>query len=132
MTPRPYQLAGADFLVGKRHALLADQMRVGKTPQAIMACARVKAERILVLCPAIATYQWAQQWADWSARAPARILDAIWAPGPDFKGVLISSYNRALMNLDALRALPKWDVLVVDEAHFATPNARSIAHISPA
>jgi len=34
---RPYQLEGRDFLAGRWHALLADEMRVGKTPQAILA-----------------------------------------------------------------------------------------------
>jgi len=125
MTPRPYQLEGRDFLAARRYALLADQMRVGKTPQAIMACDRVGAERILILTPAIGTYQWAMQWQDWSNRAPAVILDSDGGSFSDFKGVLVSSYNRALTNLPALLAPPKWDVFIPDEAHFAkTPTAK--------
>lgn len=125
MIPRPYQIVGRDFLAEKRCALLADQMRVGKTPQAIMAADRIGAERILVLCPAIATYQWAVQWAEWSSRAPAVILDSTGGRFSGFKGVLISSYNRALMNLEALKAGPKWDLFIPDEAHFAkAPTAQ--------
>jgi len=33
VTPRPYQLEGRDFLAGRWHALLADEMRVGKSPR---------------------------------------------------------------------------------------------------
>ena len=124
MTPRPYQLVGRDFLAARTRALLADQMRVGKTPQAIMAADQVGAERILVLCPAIATAQWRVQWAEWSERAPATILGRE-PPPPCFKGVLIASYNRAVQHLEALRAVPRWDVLIPDEAHFAKgPDAQ--------
>jgi len=49
VTPRPYQLIGRDFLAARTRALLADQMRVGKTPQAIMAADKLGAERVLVL-----------------------------------------------------------------------------------
>jgi len=123
--PRPYQIAGRDFLANRRHALLADQMRVGKTPQAIMAADKVSAESVLILCPAIATYQWRSQWQQWSDREPARILDGTWSPAPDFKGVLISSYTRAMMEMDALKAVRNWDVFIADEAHFAkTPTSK--------
>jgi len=118
MTPRPYQLIGRDFLAARTRALLADQMRVGKTPQAIMAADMVGAERVLVLCPAIAAYQWREQWAEWSDRAPAVILGKD-TPPTGFKGVLVTSYNRALLHSAALTAAPKWDALIVDEAHFA-------------
>ena len=54
LTLRPYQEVGRDFLAARRHALLADEMRVGKTPQAILAAEKVGAQRTLVVCPAIA------------------------------------------------------------------------------
>jgi len=122
---RPYQIVGRDFLAARTRALLADQMRVGKTPQAIMAADKVGAERVLVLCPAIATYQWREQWADWSPdRAPAAILGRE-PPPACFQGVLIASYNRAVQHLEALTAAPRWDVFIPDEAHFAkNPEAQ--------
>lgn len=123
MTPRPYQLTGSHFLAARRFALLADQMRVGKSPQAIMAADAVAAKRVLVLCPAIATFQWQQHWIDWSTRSPATIIGRdidLTAPG-----VYIASYNRAVQHRDALRAAPRWDVIIVDEAHFAkNPDAQ--------
>src|SRR3990167_9349696 len=117
MIPRPYQLTGRDFLAARTHALLADQMRVGKSPQAIMAADKIGAERVLVTCPAIAAYQWREHWLDWSDRAPATII------GRDLDvskpGIYIASYNRAVQHQEALRTASRWDVLIVDEAHFA-------------
>ena len=129
MIPRPYQLIGRDFLAARTRALLADQMRVGKTPQAIMAADTIGAERVLVLCPAIACYQWKEQWVEWGENwsdepSPWVILGKE-PVSHDFTGVLIASYNRAVQHLDTLRAGPRWDVLIVDEAHFAkTPTAK--------
>ena len=125
MTPRPYQLVGRDFLAARTRALLADQMRVGKTPQAIMAADQLGAERVLVLCPAGAVYQWQAQWAEWShARDPAEILGKE-PPSPHFYGVLIASYNRGVIHRKALTAPPRWDVLIADEAHYAkSPTAQ--------
>lgn len=126
MTPRSYQIEGAQFLFDRRCALLADQMRVGKTPQAIMACDRGDFQRILVMCPAIARYQWAQQWRDWSSRdREIIIIEGDGGSFENFKGVAIMSYNRGLTNRAALLAGPKWDVFIPDEAHFAkTPTAQ--------
>lgn len=125
MTPRPYQIEGSYFLADRRCALLADQMRVGKSPQAIMGCDIIAAERVLITCPAIARYQWARQWGDWSGRESAVILEDDVRSLSDFRGVMIMSYNRALTNRAALLAPPKWDVFIPDEAHFAkTPTAQ--------
>ena len=75
MRLRPYQIVGRDFLAARTRALLADHMRLGKSACAIVAADKVGAERVLVLCPAIATYQWREQWAEGSPnRAPAVIL----------------------------------------------------------
>lgn len=110
-SPRPYQLAGRDFLAGRRHALLADEMRVGKTPQAILAAHKAGAKSMLVVCPAIAVPQWETEIPRWWPGGPL----------PRFQAL---SYDRA-------RALwegginGKVDVFVVDEAHFAkNPDAK--------
>jgi SNF2 family DNA or RNA helicase len=113
LTPRPYQIAGRDFLASRRHALLADEMRVGKTPQAIMAAHKIGARRVLVVCPAIACRQWKQEWERWSE-----------ALNKDVPEVEVISYNRATIDLPAYSSF-RWDVLIPDEAHFAkTPTAQ--------
>jgi len=125
MNPRPYQLAGRDFLAGRKRALLADQMRVGKTPQAILAADAVGAKRVLVLCPAIGRYQWREEWAAWSPNRPVAAILEREPPPARFEGVLIASYNRAVQHQDALCEGQTWDVFIPDEAHFAkNPEAQ--------
>ena len=64
MELRPYQIVGRDFLLSHSRALLADEMRVGKTPQAILAAAAAGGSS-LVVCPAIAVSQWRREWQRW-------------------------------------------------------------------
>lgn len=105
MQPRPYQIAGRDFLASHRHALLADEMRVGKTPQAILAAHRLGAGTMLVTCPAIAVKHWEREVERWWPSGPLPHL-AVW------------SYDKARMKWeDGLRGAV--DVFVPDEAHFA-------------
>lgn len=103
--PRPYQLAGRDFLASRKVALLADEMRVGKTPQAVLAAHKANASSVLVTCPAIAVPHWHREFEKW------------W-PGAMLPRLKIMSYDRAR----------EWwrsglsgtvDVFIPDEAHFA-------------
>lgn len=112
LTPRPYQLEGRDFLARTRIALLADEMRVGKTPQAILAAAAVRALNILVLCPAIAVPMWRYQFNAWWPPAQARFQLAV------------LSYEKALLKKAELLS-QNWDVTIIDECHFAgNPEAK--------
>ena len=111
LTPRPYQLVGRDFLASRTRALLADEMRVGKTPQAILAADGLDILKALVLCPAIAVEHWKREWTKWAPEA--------WTM------VDVMSYDKArnLWQGGDLKA-ERWDVLIVDEAHFCkNPNA---------
>ncbi len=109
LTPRPYQLEGRDFLAKTRIALLADEMRVGKTPQAIMAAAKVGARKVLVLSgPAIAAPMWRSQFPAWWPAAPA---------------ITSVSMTRGLLMRNELLS-QTWDVAIIDECHFAgNPDA---------
>jgi SWI/SNF-related matrix-associated actin-dependent regulator 1 of chromatin subfamily A len=116
LTPRPYQIEGRDFLAGRRHALLADEMRVGKTPQAILAAAKVGAENIIVVCPAIAVQHWRREMERWwqVARPEVQIM-------PRYIAI---SYDQ--LRLQAAGWLKqRYDLVIVDECHFAkNPEAK--------
>jgi len=78
----------------------------------------VGAKNVLVLCPAIAIYQWQAEWSVWSPeRQPALILGRESLP-PCLDGVVIGSYNRGMQHVDAL-CKQRWDVFIPDEAHYA-------------
>lgn len=108
LTPRPYQIEGRDFLAARKYALLADEMRLGKSPQAVLAAGAVRAKDTLVVCPAIATPHWQQEWKRWGGKGK---LTAI-------------SYDRMRLDWQNLRNL-RFDVAIVDECHFAkNPTAQ--------
>lgn len=108
LTPRPYQIEGRDFLASRRFALLADEMRVGKTPQAIMAAGQIGAENVVVVCPAIAVPHWERELDRWDAKFTAWVY----------------SYD-ALRNQADTILWREYDLAIVDECHFAkNPEAK--------
>lgn len=117
MKLRPFQEIGRDFLASKKRALLADEMRVGKTPQAIAAADAIGAKKVLTVCPAIAVPHWQKEWKAWSPERPAAI--ALTGKEPKLTASLtVASFNMADKWREALCAR-QWDVLIVDECHFA-------------
>lgn len=109
LTPRPYQLEGCDFLAGRTRALLADEMRVGKSCQAAMACEKIGAENIVVVCPAIAVPHWHREFTKWT---DDRICASVY------------SYDGLRNNADKILRR-EYDVAIVDECHFAkNPDAK--------
>jgi SNF2 family DNA or RNA helicase len=112
LTPRPYQIVGRDFLAARRFALLADEMRVGKTPQAILAAAEIGAESIQVVCPAIAVPQWELELSRW------------WPENQRLHSRSVVSYDRFRIDSGAILRC-HYDVAIVDECHFAkNPEAQ--------
>ena len=83
-------------------------MRVGKTPQAILAAAKIDATKSIVVCPAIAVPQWNAEWRRWA--------------GP--RTPIVVSYDRLRINSKTILA-EDWDLAIVDECHFAkNPEAQ--------
>lgn len=108
MQLRPYQTEGRDFLATRSVALLADEMRVGKTPQAIAACHKVEARSVLVVCPAIARSMWERQFQAWYAALGAQMLPRLH----------VVTYDGARLHQQDIVARGPYDVCIIDEAHF--------------
>jgi len=103
--PRPYQIVGRDFLASRTRALLADEMRVGKTPQAILAADKLGAKSVLVLCPAIAVAHWWREWLRWD-------------PEGNVKAAVLSYDSARNAWKEGKFKDKQFDVLIPDEAHF--------------
>ena len=111
---RPYQNEGADFLVANKYALLADAMRLGKSPQAIVAAHNLRAERVIVACPAIATEQWRAEWRKWYDYLCAPIMPRLTITSYD----MLRRYPQKFLNRN-------YDIAIIDECHFAkNPDAK--------
>lgn len=115
-----YQIFGARWLASRSHAILADEMGIGKSAQSIRACELVEAEKILVVCRAVARFNWRNEFEIWSVSPrPVRIIeDTSPILGGIFEGVTICSFEGMGCVLNSLGDLDRFDVVIVDEAHF--------------
>lgn len=97
--------------MSRKHALLALDMRLGKTGCTIRAAHQLGAKTVAVVCPAIAVPHWQREFEKWWPSGPL----------PLFK---IASYERWTALWDA-GLQGSCDAFVVDEAHYAkNPDAK--------
>lgn len=110
-----HQIVAADFLAARPAALLADGMRVGKTPAAIGGADRIGAKNILWLTRGAARPEHAKAWQSFqTVDRPIQILESrLQAPAA---GVTIVSYDLAAAGLYE-KLLRPYDLIVLDESH---------------
>lgn len=114
---RPYQVTGARWLAPLTQAFLADDMGLGKSAQVIHAADLVRAEDILVLCPASVRVNWEREFKKFSPfDRPCAVIESGKDRIPDH-GVVICSYDLGVILADKLKTRI-WDILVLDEAHY--------------
>lgn len=95
----PYQIVGAKFLASVKRGLLADDMGLGKSAQAIAACDAIEGcLSVAVVCPASLVENWKREVKKFK-RGP-------WT-------VQVTSYNKV-----AAFDGQEFDVLILDEAHY--------------
>jgi len=120
LTLFPYQVRGVEFLSNRRRALLADDMGVGKTPQAIVASEIIGANRIVVICPAILCKTWAAEIHRW--RLVHKLQTTVIQTQKDIvpqRGAVILSYDLAVRPSIKDQLTSSWrDLLILDESHF--------------
>jgi SWI/SNF-related matrix-associated actin-dependent regulator 1 of chromatin subfamily A len=123
----PYQDDCRDWLAGVSRRCLAGDPGIGKTPIGVAVCDQLNAQRVLVVCPAIALEVWRRHFRDWSALGlPIVIVRSAMdlRPGP---GVFILSYALASLRKDIgmmVRGGEAFDVILLDEGH-ALKNSQS-------
>ena len=123
-TPFPYQEVGAKWLATRHQALLADDMGLGKSAQVVLAADIIGASNILIVCPAAVRINWDREFTKFSPMdRPCNVI----LTGKDklAPGVNVVSFDLIASN-DKLRKSmmeARWDVLVVDEAHYLKERA---------
>lgn len=147
---RAYQTEGASWIYDRlsepdtRAVLLADEPGLGKTLQALEAARRLKCRRILVIAPAGGRRVWAQEIQKWFPAWSSRVL--VIEPGVQMGAVkdqLDQDSVIVLLSYDVLsQSAPtvgapswtslltrrRWDLLVLDEAHYLkNPSNRTLA-----
>lgn len=133
-----YQIRGAVFLAFNERAMLADEIGLGKTVQALAAASWLRQRRgmrrCLIICPAALKLQWAREVERFTGEAAAILEgadreDLYRNPRSD---TLVASYEVALRDRDALRALAP-DIVILDEAqrikNWRTRTAQAVKEI---
>ncbi|MDQ3931196.1 MAG: DEAD/DEAH box helicase, partial [Chloroflexota bacterium] len=118
----PYQAVGTLFLAFTEKALLADDLGLGKTPQAIAASKLLREwhgiKKVLVITPASVKYQWGREIERFSDDSYVVVTgskqkrEQQYAAGATFT---IINYELVLRDLDHIRALNA-DLVILDEA----------------
>lgn len=120
----PFQKANIEYALRRRNTLIGDEPGLGKTAQAICFCNEVKAEKVLIVCPASLRYQWhknIQEWSTLNGGARARIH--VTAKSKDGTNNLaewqIVSYDLARAPaIGGPLSREHYDALILDEPHY--------------
>ena len=136
--PRKYQWAGAYFLARREGALLGDEVGLGKTATAILACIEIKAGAVLLIVPLRHKAFWVQEIIKVEqamSRMPITITTEETVYGPlvrvgahrvytlahyeQFRdGKMLDAQHRPIPTWQAEAYLKvHWDAVIIDEAH---------------
>lgn len=125
LIPRDYQVEGAQFLYTAKRAILADEMRVGKTLQALMAWKMTgMAGPALIIAKPNAQSTWLTQCPMAGVQTPLIISGTQKQRAKEWKEV--DHLSLVMVTIESLRndlkenLTPKrWKVVIFDEAHRA-------------
>jgi len=130
---RPYQEYGVQWLKEHRRAILADEKRVGKTPQALMA---VTEYPLLILSSRNMMRKWEREFYKWVG--PSQVANLLMDGIDKRRDVLRTKPEIVIANYDMLGSIPnkagqpkntsyrplvselttrQWGGIVIDEAH---------------
>ncbi|KAI3976769.1 hypothetical protein MKX01_008627 [Papaver californicum] len=120
----PFQVDGVRFGLGRGgRCLIADEMGLGKTLQAIaIACCFIEEGPILVVCPAILRFSWAEELERWLPFFSPTDIHLVFGHQDNpvrlqrFPKVVVISF-RTLNILWKSILEQEWSLLIVDESH---------------
>ena len=140
----PYQKVGASFLYKIGSGLLGDEMGLGKTVMALALAEKVKAQKVLIFCPAAIKYQWSEEIRKFLNEGAVvingtkiqRILQWRGGGNPVYDKetrkpirFYISNYELLLRDFDFM-SITNWDIIIADEAtRISNPQAKQSKQI---
>ncbi|XP_071701949.1 uncharacterized protein [Rutidosis leptorrhynchoides] len=130
----PFQVEGVKFGLRRGgRCLIADEMGLGKTLQAIaIANCFMNEGPILIVCPAILRYTWAEELERWLPSCLPSDIHLVFghvnnpANLARFPRVVVISYTM-LHNLKKTFSKQKWALMVVDESHHVRCTKRKLS-----
>lgn len=121
---RPYQLAGIEYTLDKNAVLLADDMRLGKTIQAIGVMNTFDAPKnVLIICPSTPKRNWERELNKWLVHTDLAVGVCDGKKNPKTP-ILVINYDILHTHKAYLDSI-EWDMIVCDESHYLkNPQAR--------
>ena len=118
----PFQAEGVNFLASRSRALLAHEMGLGKSVMAIKAVIKTNSLRVLIVCPASVKYVWEKEIEKWTDSG-AQVINTSKAQISDYRKWTVVNYDLLISKPIFLQLINyKWDVLILDEAHYLKNN----------
>lgn len=126
---RPFQVEAITLARSRPNLLLADSMGLGKSIESIgVINDNPEIRKILIICPASLIFNWRFELINWVARRNMTLGIATTKRWPQ-SDIIIVSYD-SLKPLHRNIHSTEWDLLIVDEAHYAkNPNANRTMEI---
>lgn len=139
---RPYQINDIKLLINRKSSANFSEPRTGKTPTAVRLFKAKQLNKILIVAPAVALFQWKHEFIKWF-NAPAEVLspslttnkklDILSKWGTEIKAIIISYDSLKLVErngkqtglLSNIIKHKDIDGIIVDEAH-RIRNRRSL------
>ncbi|WP_026487667.1 DEAD/DEAH box helicase [Caldanaerobius polysaccharolyticus] len=109
-----YQRVGVRFLADAKRAILADDVGLGKTAQAIRAAMEVDSKHVLVITKKSLLHNWTVEIKRWANSEAFTLTTQNTLPYPSPK-FTVTNYEAAVRRLEELK-MCSFDVLIVDEA----------------
>lgn len=119
---RPYQWVAPNMFVtgGQNRLLLADDMGLGKSLQALLCVLSGQFERTLVVCPAVVKHNWAKEIEKWTEMTSV-VVDG---RSGEFESVPFTIINYDILH-DRVEELHGFDCVILDECHaLKNPKAK--------
>jgi len=133
-TAREYQKEGIKFILDSGfNCIIGDQMRLGKTPQSLLALANAKEERTpcLILVRSANLYQWVREFKTWTNSLPLGVFQIVGSKSfipPGFSAYIMSMDTFSRDGMVEKLLTFGFKLVIVDEAHsFKNPAAKRTA-----
>lgn len=118
----PFQRASIAYALQRKNTLIADQPGLGKTPIAIAFANEIRAQRVLVICPANIRLQWANRIQEWSTMPwpfnTYPILKSAHGVNPDAQWTIVSYDLARTEAIGGELAKGHYDLIILDEGHY--------------
>lgn len=118
-TLRPFQKAGVEYAIRNRRVIIADQMGLGKTVQALATAAAAATWPVIIICPASLKFNWLNEATKWLPNKKSIVLNGKLLTTAELAlaDIIILNYDILTKWMPRLATLP-YKMVVLDEAHY--------------